>query len=887
MAANIFEELQKIVRLSPEKPAFFFEEDRKFKSLSFRGFLEQTIRLGEKLAVKGIKQGDMIAILIENQPEWPVSFMAAQYIGAIAVPLDVKLPKDDLLNLIVHCGAKTLLCTEKTFETAGGKDLKNVINAEIISIKQAGGAEQKNKAYPSENQSAAMFYTSGTTDNPKGVLLSHKNFLANIKAIKQLHITTRQDVFISILPLHHTYSFTVTCLLPLLEGASISYPASISPDDFLRCMQETKTTMLVGVPQLFALLQHGINNKLKKLSFIGRFFINRILDIFLFLRKTTGINLSGFLFSETHKKFGSKLRFMISGGARLDPELADDLFRWGFTILEGYGLTETAPIIAFNPVRKVKFGSVGKPLPGVEVEINSPDENGIGEIIARGDNIMLGYYNREEDTRRAIREGWFFTGDLGYMDQDEYIHITGRKDELIILNNGKKVNPEELEHHYGMSPYVKEVCVFSSQVRESSGITQKLTAIVIPDEDYFRSREVVNMEDKIKWEFDNISHRLPSSKRIQRFLIGKKKLPRTPLGKIMRHKIDAEYLSDSIVVPEKIRAAAAPGDETLLSNETNRKIIEYLSNRLKKPVYLDDHIELNLGLDSLGRVELFLDVQQLLNLDVSDSLSMELFYVNTIRELILKIMPFYAHGAAHSGGRETKWSGILKQKPSSATLNSIALKPSIIDTMVNFFFYAGFNILFHSFIRIKIEGKENIPAKGPYLIYPNHTSYLDGFLIAGSLPFKKVLTIYFLVFRDYISVPIVKTLARAGRLIPVNITLDIMELLKTCSFLLDHSKPICFFPEGERSTDGKIIKFKKGIGILAKESKIPLIPAYIDGAYETWSRYSKFPRPGKITVRFGKPIVPGKDLSETDLTVLSYEEIAERLRQELLKLKNK
>ncbi|MDD2703468.1 MAG: AMP-binding protein, partial [Candidatus Omnitrophica bacterium] len=779
MAASIFEEFQKIAHLFPEKPAVFFEEDRKFSFLTFREFLEQTILLGNRLVSKGIRQGDMIAILIENQPEWPLSFMAAQYIGAIAVPLDVKLPKDDIMNLLVHCGAKTLLCTEKTFETGGGNDLENVISTEIVSIKQTGEAKPEDKTYPPENQSAAMFYTSGTTDNPKGVLLSHKNFLANINAIKQIHITNPQDVFISILPLHHTYSFTVTCLLPLLEGASISYPASINPDDFLRCMRETKTTMLAGVPQLFALLHHGINNKLKKIPFAGKFFINCMLGIFLFLRKTTGINLAGFMLSDAHKKFGPKLRFMISGGARLDPGLADDLYKWGFTILEGYGLTETAPILAFNPVRKIKSGSVGKPLPGIKIKIDNPDENGIGEIIAQGDNIMLGYYNREEDTRRAINKGWFFTGDLGYIDHDGYIYITGRKDELIILDNGKKINPEELEHQYGMSPYVKEVCVFASPVKESSGVTRKLTAIVIPDEDYFRSREIVNIEDKIKWELDNISHRLPGSKRIQGFLIGKNKLPRTPLGKIMRHKIDAEY---PIVTSEKMRTAASE-DEILLSNETNKKIIEYLSNRLKKTVYLDDHIELDLGLDSLGRVELFLDVQQLLNLDASDILPLELFYVNTIRELFLKIMPFYTHGAGHSDEREIKWPGILKQKPSPTTLNSIILKPTIIDMLINFFFYTGFNILFHSFIRVKVKGKENIPAKGPYLIYPNHTSYLDGFLIAGSLPFKKVLTIYFLVFRGYISVPVIKTLARIGRLIPVNITMDIMELLKACSFL--------------------------------------------------------------------------------------------------------
>ncbi len=880
---NIFVEFQKAAQLTPEKPALFFEENRQFRSLSFRETYERTILLGNKLISRGVKQDEMIAILIGNQPEWPIAFMAVQYAGAIAVPLDTKLPKDDLCNLLVHCGARILLCTDRSFESIG-TDIGRQIHAEIVSAQETGNAAPQERTYLSENQPAAMFYTSGTTDNPKGVLLSHKNLLANFFSIKRLGITGQTDVLISILPLHHTYSFTVTCLLPLLEGAGISYPASISPDDFLRCMRETKTTVLVGVPQLFALLHHGISNKLKKIPFPGKLFIDMLLGMFFCLRRTFGLNFAKNLLAEAHDKFGPNLRFMVSGGARLDPELGEDLYRWGFTIIEGYGLTETSPIISFNPVHKVKFGSVGKPLPGVEVKINNPDENGAGEIIVRGDNVMPGYYKREKDTGRVLRDGWFYTGDIGYLDREEYIHITGRKDELIVLNNGKKVNPEELEHYYGMSPYVKEICVFSSTIKESAGAAQKLTAVVIPDEDYFRLRGVVNMEDKIKWEFDNISHRLPASKRIQGFLISKNRLPRTPLGKIMRHRIDEEYLAASIVVSEKI-SAAAPGDDNLLSNETNTMLLAYLSSHLNKPVHLDDHIELDLGLDSLGRVELFLDVQQMLNLEVSDTLAMELFYVNTIRELLLKIMPFYTSDSHQADERETKWSEILQQNPSPATMRSIILQPSVTDILVNLFFYTGFKVLFHSFLRVRTEGKENIPKKGPYLIYPNHTSYLDGFLIAGSLPFKKVLTVYFLVFRDYISVPVVKTLARIARLIPVHIALDIMELLKACSFLLNHSKPICFFPEGERTSDNQIIKFKKGIGILAKELKIPLIPAYIDGAYHVWGRHSKLPRPGKITIRFGKPIVPGIDISEAELRSLSYDEIAERLRQELIKLK--
>jgi long-chain acyl-CoA synthetase len=644
---TIFDEFAKVVQERPTKPAILYPKIKHFHILTYIELYYQAIKLGNLFYFKGIQPLDRIAIMLPNQPEWPISFMAVQYAGAIAVPLDIKMAFREVKKLLLHSGARILLCAQHNcndLRTYLG-DIKTLevipVDAEETLQRLSLSAQETKRATQSPENPAAMFYTSGTTDNPKAVLLSHNNLLSNVHSIMQLGITSDQEVLLALLPLHHTYPFTVTCLLPLLEGARVSYPVGISSDDIINCLCETEVTALVGVPQIFSLFDHGIADKLNKLPTPKKIFLHIMLPVCWWLRKTFGINLAKDLLAELHKRFGENLRFMISGGARLEPKIARDFFRWGFTILEGYGLTETSPIITFNPLTKPKLGSVGLPIPGVMVKISHPDEKGVGEIAVQGPNVMLGYYQLPDESRRAMPEGWFLTGDLGYLDEEGYVYITGRKDEMIVLSSGKKVDPEEIEKHYSMSPFIKEICVFTSEGKAFAEGANQLFAVVFPNEENLRVHgESLHVEEKVKSELDSLSRGLPSYKRIKGFVLADENFPRTSLGKLMRHKVAGRY--GVMMIAAKKKDEVLTEDElSLLSDPTCQKLLKYLSERLNREVSLSDHLELDLGLDSLGRMELLLEMQKFLSIEIPEEKTMELFYASTIEEMLLRAQPYF------------------------------------------------------------------------------------------------------------------------------------------------------------------------------------------------------------------------------------------------------
>jgi long-chain acyl-CoA synthetase len=890
----IFEEFSKTVNTHPEKPAIFFKEDKTYRVLTYNEIYQKVVKLGNLIYPKIKSESENIVILLGNQPEWPIGFLALQYLGGVAVPIDIKLTLPEIRQLIIHSEARIILCSEKLFLElrpyledkkdldillVDSQEFKRRIEEASSEIKGEGGVSFPDKV-------AAMFYTSGTTDLPKAVLLSQKNLLSNAQSLKKLNLVSAQDVFISFLPLHHTYSFMGTCLVPLLLGATISYPASLSSEDLLDCMRETKVSILTGVPQVFMLFHNAIKEKLKRLPFITRGFLTIFIEIFWIVRKFFRINLSKYLLSKLHQAFGNNLRFMVSGGARLEPKVTIDFFKWGFTILEGYGLTETSPVVTINPLQKIKFGSVGRPIPDVELMIINPDNKGIGEVAIKGPNVMLGYYKLPQETERVLKGDWFFSSDLGYLDKDGYLYLVGRIDEIIVLSSGKKVNPEDIEKFYSLSPFIKEICVFVPKEKGLPAEAGQLIALVVPNEDYFRKLNLINIEEKVKWELDNISHRLSSFMRIKGFEICKNALPRTRLGKIMRHKVEEEYIKS--ITPIKREEEKIIGDEDLMlvSSEFYQKIIKYLYNRFKRMVSLDDHLELDLGLDSLGRMELLLELQKFLNLEFSDSLVDELFYARSIRELFQKIRPYLPRQVGEIKTVELLWPKILEQPLSSGIVKNIRLTPNILDRCIAISFKAFLHCLFSTFFLLKVKGKNNLPDKGPYIIYSNHSSYLDGFVIATLLPLELAINTFFVGFREYFFHPLSKNFVKIARLIPIDTNQRLVEAMQICSFLFKHKKIICFFPEGQRSPEGKIIPFKKGIGILVKELNVPLIPIYIKGAFHAWSRYRRFPRPARIEAVVGKKITYSELLPEEALKGDTYEVIAKGLEQELKKLIN-
>lgn len=891
----IFNAFAQTAKSCPEKKAVLFKKDTPlYESLTYAQIYSQSVKFGNLLKGAGIAPNDKLAIILDTRPEYAIAFFSAMYAEAVAVPLDIQLPAQQIAQFIFHSECKLLITAEKIYS-----NLKNYLqDLTVILVDSAEFQAQVNK-YPSDTiftpqgqadkeLLALLVYTSGTTDLPKAVMLTQANLLSNVDAIKKSNMVLDDDIIVSMLPLHHTYPFMVTLLLPLLIGSTIAYPAGLSSGEILNCVKETQATILVGVPQIYSLMHRSIKEKIKKLPLAKQGLAEFLGESAYVLRLSFNVNLNKRIFSEIHKTIGESLRFMASGGARLDPEVAEDFFKWGFTILEGYGLTETSPVTTFNLIDSPKIGSVGKPIPEVELKIINPNQEGIGEVAIKGPNVMAGYYNMPRQTKEVIKDGWFASGDLGYLDNEGYLYLTGRKKEIIVLSNGKNINPEEVERAYSQSPFIKEICVLPIKASGLVKGVESLAAIIVIDEEYFKLKNEINIRNRIKWELDNSSIKLASYKRITGFVISKESLPRTRLGKIMRHKIQHLYAGQLESNKPKAGEPLKKEDLDILSLAGTQQVLSLLKQALNKEVSINDHLELDLGLDSLGRIELLLGLQTALGLEVSDEQAMDFFMSLTVKDLIEKfgrVMPDIKKQPQKE--KAFLWSKVINEGTSNKTLKNIRLKPGAFDIILSLIIIALFKIFFRTLFFLKAEGRDNLKENGPYLICPNHTSYLDGLIVLSALPFKTALNTYFVGLSVIFEHFLLRGLTKTARLIPLAANLNLTEALQACSFVLRNSKIVCYFPEGQRSVDGEIKDFKKGVGILIKELAVPVIPAYIEGSFRAWPRGKSFPKPSPVKITFGKMInlkelLPSEPSDEEE----SYEIVARKLEQKVGGLRN-
>jgi long-chain acyl-CoA synthetase len=864
---------------------------------------EQVRALGRALAARGVAPGDRVAILSENRPEWGIAFLGALAAGATAVPMDVQLTDREVENVLRHAGVRWALASgaQAARLLAGGAPPVplNIISLDAEAPSDAlalgallaeGAALTAPLPARAPDDPASILYTSGTTGTPKGVMLSHGNFLANTRSILEFGLAGPSDILLAILPLHHSYAFTITLLMPLLLGARIVYVQTLKGPELLRAMQETGVTILVGVPQLFAMLHRGLFEEVGRKGLAVRVLFRGLARLSESVKASTGWSPGRMFFGQVHRKFGGKIRILASGGARLDPAIAKGFERLGFVLLEGYGLTETAPVLCFNPFARPKYGSVGLPIPEVEIRILNPDAEGVGEVAVRGPNVMLGYYRNPEATAAVMEEGWFKTGDLGYRDKDGYLFLTGRSKEVIVLSSGKNVYPEEVEEHFLQSPFIKEICLVPAGGR---GGAEGVRALVLPDFEYFKRHRATVSESYIRWDMENYARTLPPHKRPTALQIVKEPFPRTRLGKIQRHLVQAQYGAApgaEAVAAGAAAAEAAPSaeDEALLAHQASRKVMGALAHASQKkgPIELGDGLEIDLGLDSLGRLELMVSLEQALGVDLPDELGAEAF---TVRELLIKVRE-YAEGAAVPGGdaaappRRTPWSQILAAPPPPDILEAVEHGLGREARWTTRGTRAITAAAFKGIFGLRVRGVENVPATGPLIITPNHDSYLDSFIVGAALPFSALMQLYYLGFEAYFRNAILAWWSRCLRIIPVDLDAHLFRALQASAHVLRQGKILCVFPEGARSIDGTPQPFKRGAAILAKELDVPILPARIRGSFEAWPRFGTLPRPHRLDVVFGKPVTAGELLAMGGPEPDEYDRIAARLRDRVLAL---
>ncbi|MBN1689215.1 MAG: AMP-binding protein [Candidatus Omnitrophica bacterium] len=862
-----------------------------------------SLKIGAFLIREGFKKGDFAALCIENRPEWAIIYLGIMAAGLTGVPLDPQLTEQEIENLINDCAAKIIFVSDAVFQTKNIDKIKtglkkivildlDIEEENLIGLAEVQSTLREGVAWPEVflEDIASLIYTSGTISKPKGVMLTHKNICSNFQSIEKLKLFSDKDVFISILPLHHAYPFMVTLITPLFCRARVTYTSSLRSDELLSLMREAGVTVLVGVPQLFSIFYTNILEKMEKIPFFFRMPLFGLIGILWQIRRLSGINLSKLALPAIHRPFGQSLRFFACGGAKLNEEAARFLTKVGFTIPEGYGLTETSPLVTSTPLKKQKIGSVGRVIPDVELKIDYPDAAGMGEVVIKGPNVMKGYYKRTDETSSVLKDGWFYSGDLGHIDKDGYLYITGRKKEIIVLSSGKNIYPEEIESHYTKSLYIKEICVLGIGGSEE----ERLTAVVVPDADYCRKVGEVDLNSVIRWELENLSEGLVPYKRIKGYMIVKDAMPRTRLGKIKRYEVKKKYLDElkGIKLKGPIEEISVTDEDLrLLSSGVGRKIIEALKKhaKLEKQITPSDHIELDLGIDSLGRVELIIALEKMLHIRIPNESMIKAF---TVKELILemeRLVPgeWVQREPIPQVKSQTSWNEILNEKPAQEIIKKLNLAPNRMTISGMLLFAEILCLVFRVIWRLKVFGTENIPKMGKCILCVNHGSYLDAFIVEASMPASLRMDLFFVGFRAYFEQPFIRNIIQYIRVIPIDPGMHFVEAMQASSYVLKNNKIVCIFPEAQRSIDGNVKEFKKGVGILAKELNVPLVPVFITGSYESWPRTRSLPRPHPVKITFGRPF-DFNELKQEGLKLGAkdeYEAIALGIREEVLKLR--
>ena len=539
-----------------ERPAYMFKADEqgKYKTITHKQFRDEINALGTALIQMGLKN-KRIAVISENRYEWELAYLSVVTGVGVVVPLDKALPDNELENLVLRSQVEAIFYSKKydgimnTLREKKNTNLKYFISMDLEEntngiysqktlvekgeklIEKGDNSFLEAKINPEEM--GIMLFTSGTTAMSKAVMLSHKNLVTNVMDITQRFDLNEEDVLLSFLPLHHVFECTVGFLYPVSIGGCIVFCEGVK--HMANNIKDYGITAMISVPAVFDIIYRKVMKEIEKKGKLatlekGKKISNLLLKVKIDLRKK--------LFKEVHESLGPKLKLVVTGGAALDPETEKGFNDLGFDVEQGYGLTETSPVIAAETPKCRKLGSIGKNFPSVEVKIDNPDSEGVGELMAKGPSVMLGYYNNEEATKEALEpDGWFHTGDLARIDEEGFIFILGRKKSVIVLNNGKNVFPEEIETLFNKVEGIKESFVYEK--KEADGDV-KVCAEIVYDKDLIKELYNIEGEENIRnflWEkVKEVNKLMPKYKYVREMVITEEPLIKTTTLKIKRHE---------------------------------------------------------------------------------------------------------------------------------------------------------------------------------------------------------------------------------------------------------------------------------------------------------------------------------------------------------------
>lgn len=799
--AELFETFQ----VRGDKTAFVNRTGVRRFVVSYREFSELSLKMANLLAQKGVQPGDRVLIWGPNSSWWAVAYWGIIMRGAVAVPVDFMSDRgraESISNL-----TKAKVVVQSRFKP------DRIVTDSSILLEDLQYLLEKlppigEVARPAPEDMAQLIYTSGTTGNPKGVILSHKNLVANMTQInQQVPIITPDFMFLSLLPLSHMFEQMGGFFTPLYRGAAVVYPRTLKPSAIMDALREEDIYVIMSVPRLMQLLKTTIERELAEKHLDGVF--GKLSEM------AAGMSKAGrrLLFYPVQKKFGSNFTVFVSGGAPLAPEVFNFWDRMGFTVLEGYGLTECSPVLCVNTMERQVAGAVGPPLPGIELKIEQK------EVLVRGDNVFPGYYENEQASREAFTsDGWFRTGDIGEIAPDGWLTIKGREKELIVTGAGVNVYPDDLENVLNKIPGVKEACVIGLE----RGGGEEVHAVLLLDGSGVKPEDIIGQANK---SLDGM-HQITGST-----IWGEPEFPKTTTLKIKK-----------FVVKEQIKKGTAGGDAGA-SKDALINLVARVTKSNAADVREESLLVGDLGLTSIDRLELVNFLEQEYRLDIEDSQIGPETKVSDLRQIISK-------------REKVRHQDHLRFWTNSAWVRSLR---RIGDTVL-------LKPFFRIFVSLEVRGANNLnQVDGPVIFVANHLSYFDQPSLMFALPkeirYKTATAAWAeFFFGEHHGLDRLwrRLCYELGTLLlnlfPLPQKSGFSGALRFMGKLADTGTHTLIFPEGAHSLDGKMREFQMGLGIIVKELGIPVVPVKISGTERVLAPGEAFPKRGKVTITFGQPI---------------------------------
>ena len=861
--------------------AMRIERDGRKEQYTYGDLRELSTRAAAFFASNGIKSSDRVILFSHNAPEWGITYFGVLKAGATCIPIDAESSSNEVVNFAGAGDAAAIVISQKLLDehddlrdklsTASLDDVRIWTFDEIYELPTQEVEDERIALLPqrvSPQSVASLIFTSGTTGRPKGVMLSHRNLTSMVSMLSSVFEMDTSDGVLSVLPLHHTFEFSTGFLTPISRGAQITYLDELNSENLAKAIKNGHVTGMVGVPALWELLHRRIKNRLHERSKLVGDTADLLMKINAWLRDKTPLNFGQILFYPIHEGMGGRIRYFISGGSALSEKIQRDFQGLGFTILEGYGLTEASPVLTVTrPENRMLSGTVGRPLPGVQIDIKDPDASGVGEVIARGPNVMLGYFGNEEATREALVDRWLYTGDLGRLDDDGNLYLVGRSKDIIVDTNGKNVYPDEVEEVYQDSSYIKELSVFGLP----DGIGEKVACIVVPDREYDIALSESELRTKIEEHFRDVSAKLPYYKRVKVLHFTDEELPRTATRKVKRREV--------LKIVQQMEAGRAEvglereevsGDAAWLA-----EIIASVSSKSAHEISMNTRLA-ELGFDSLMFVELAAAIENAGGaLKAPDRLN----EVQDVRELLSVV--------DRAGASARREAPKLRLEPEQDEEIHV---PEPLRIAGNKVVEIAQRTLYDRILRTKYEGQSNIPYHTNFIVAANHQSHLDMGLVKMALD-DAGNDLVALAAADYFFDTKYKRayMENFTNLVPMERSGSLRQSLRHARSYLDRGYNALIFPEGTRSMTGTMADFKPVVGYLALAARMGILPVYLEGPYDAYPKGSTILKRRDVGARIGR-LISIEELEEMTQGLPraeAYRLIAERVRHEVVNLRDR